>query len=110
MDPTGKWGPGRVELVDARVHQPRAEQRGDGVEHDEQQPERERPPELGDEAAHREVGVGPGLLLDVQDEPVADGRERLDPGEQLGGGREGQLPPAPAHPGPEAGRLRDLRA
>ena len=51
-------GARRDAVVDARVHQPRAEQRGDGVEHDEQQPEGERPAELGDEPRIEKPGSG----------------------------------------------------
>ena len=40
---------------------------------------------------------------------IADGWERLDLGEQLGGGREGELPAASSHPGSEARCRQDLR-
>ena len=77
------------------LHQQRAEQRGDGVEHDEQQPEQRTAGGTRETSRRSEkLRVGPGLLLEVEDGRSRIGRQRLDPGQQLGGRGEGQLPPA----------------
>ena len=74
-------------------------------------PEPEGPAELRDQAPHREVGSAWVSLGEVRVELVAHGRQRLDPGQQLGGRREVEPPGRRRRrPGPEARGRRAIRA
>ena len=73
-------------------------------------PRPSEPAIAAEEAPKREIGVGRGLLLEVQLGHIADGLERRHLREQLGRGGEARraqplrlLPPRPPSPGPERG-------